>query len=317
MMPTLGVLITYYNEQQLLTECLESLLSQETRVTEILVYDDASCFPAIDYLPLSSDVLINVIRSEENRGPAFGRNALLKHTQCDYVHFHDTDDFFAPKWCSQIRQVLEQQEVDAIFTEIAAYKDGQLECEKVLNLSALNVDSDLVRFCINGAILPASGSYRRNNLLEVGGYCEGLWQSEDWEFHVRLAASGLQYVVIDEPLVGIRLRNKSRSQNRIEVWRDAVRAVSSLAQELPLQYRNDLANAAVRFGAALFQLGDKEQARVAFKLAWEIGPPSLDRQKKLYRILAKTLGFEWAEYASSLYRRMLPEKFRQFMGARV
>src|SRR5437867_4136279 len=93
---TLGVLITYYGERDLLRECVESLLVSGEAPDEILVYDDASEWPARDYIPKGASV--KVIRGAVNRGPAHGRNVLLRTSRSDYVHFHDADDLFHHDW---------------------------------------------------------------------------------------------------------------------------------------------------------------------------------------------------------------------------
>src|ERR1043165_9541693 len=97
MRPGISVLITYYNERQLLTECLESLEAQTDRPDEILIYDDCSTYPAKDYL--LPGLPARVIRGEENHGPSHGRNVLLEAARSECVHFHDSDDLFAPAWC--------------------------------------------------------------------------------------------------------------------------------------------------------------------------------------------------------------------------
>src|SRR5437867_2048704 len=86
MQPTIAVLITYHNEGRLLTECLDSLLTQADRPKEILVYDDASDVPAEEQVPDGADV--RVIRSTRNTGPARGRNALLRAAESEFLHFH-------------------------------------------------------------------------------------------------------------------------------------------------------------------------------------------------------------------------------------
>ena len=56
--PTVGVLITYFGERELLRECLESLAQQTRAVDEILVYDDASSAPPAAYVPNGLEVSI-------------------------------------------------------------------------------------------------------------------------------------------------------------------------------------------------------------------------------------------------------------------
>jgi glycosyltransferase involved in cell wall biosynthesis len=101
---TIGLYITYHNERELLTELIQSVASGWDRPEEIIVYDDCSSFPAQHFVP--SDETIKIIRGDENRGFAFGRNRLLERASADYVHFHDSDDFFLPGWLRCIRQAI-------------------------------------------------------------------------------------------------------------------------------------------------------------------------------------------------------------------
>ena len=142
---------------------------------------------------------------------------------------------------SEVKASIRDSNPDVVFTEISSYVDGELVCQRVLGLKQLIEEKDLVRFCIRGAVLAAAGTYRRANILAIGGYREQLWQAEDFDFHIRLAATGLRYCVIDDPLVDIRVRRASRSQNQVEVWTSAAESIRMLARELGREYWPDLA----------------------------------------------------------------------------
>jgi glycosyltransferase involved in cell wall biosynthesis len=314
MAPSISVLITYYNECDLLTECLGSLRAQKRQVDEILVYDDASIEPAECYIPPGYSV--RVIRGKVNRGPAYGRNVLLHASQSDYIHFHDADDLLHPDWYWRIHEAIEETRADAVFTEIASYSGDKLLCERVLGFDRLLAGEDLVHFCLRGAILSPAGTYRRSVAQSIGGYREALWQSEDFDFHVRLAASGIRYRVIVDPLVFIRIRPSGRSQNQLEVWTSAVEAIHKLSKELPQRYHHDLAEKAIQAGSVLFQLGAHSDARKAFQFARELGPPTFSQQRRLYRYVARTFGPEIAERAGMFYRRMIPGRFRSSLAKR-
>ena len=312
-MPSIAVLITYYNERELLTDCLNSLLLGEEQPNEILIYDDASQHSPEQYVP--SGCPTTIIHGEVNRGPSFGRNALLRESQCDYIHFHDADDLFLPDWCRRVRRTIEDTQVDSIFTEISSYSNGSLVCERVLGIEQLLNEKDLLRFAIRGAILVPAGTYSRAKVVELGGYREDLWQSEDYDFHVRLAASGLSYQVITDPLIQIRIRPSSRSQDRLEVWTSAIKAIARLASELPIDYRVDLAEAAARIGSSLYRMSAFTEARGAFNLAYDIGPPTYAQQRSVYRIVAGRYGPEVAENFGAIYRNIMPEKVRKFLAS--
>lgn len=309
---TLGVLITYHNERELLRECLESLLNQSEKPDEVLVYDDASDYPAEDYVPAGFPV--RIIRGDVNRGPSYGRNVLLHASRSDYMHFHDADDLFHPDWARRIRQAIAETGVDVVFTEVSSLdEEGRLLCERVLGLERLCTDGDLVRFCIQGAMLAPAGTYRREIILAIGGYREELWQTEDYEFHIRLAVSGVQYMNILDPLISIRVRSAGRSQKQEEVWASALEALKIAARELSQKYHQDLSEAAASVGSKLFQLGMHKQAREAFDFAFRLGRPTFSGKPWTYRIIARLVGPYITEQIGQHYRCVIPEQLRRLL----
>lgn len=310
----LSLLITYHDERELLTECLRSLAGQIGPEDEILIYDDASAYPAIDYLP--AELPARVIRGATNVGPARGRNLLLQASQRPYVHFHDADDLFLAGWARQVRAALVEGRPDVVFTEVESYRGGERVSAAVLGLDRLAREGDLLRFAIQGPMLVPSGTYRRETVVAIGGYRTQLWQSEDYDFHIRLAASGVRHTLILEPLVRIRLRPAGRSANRREVFRSTLELLALQAGELPQAYHQELAEVAAQIGARLFQLGERADARDAFALARKLGPPTYGQQRRMYRALARHLGPEAAEWFSQGYRRLLPEALRRRVLAR-
>jgi glycosyltransferase involved in cell wall biosynthesis len=303
---SLAVLVTYHNERELLRECLESVLSPADRPDEVIVYDDASSAPAAEYVPAG----VRVIRGEINVGPSVGRNRLLAAATRDFVHFHDADDLFHPDWCSRTREAI-ARDVDAVFTEVSAHRGNELVAERVIGLSKVVDGQDLIEFCIDGVMLVPAGTYRRSVLSEVGGYRERLWQSEDFDFHIRLAASGIRWSILDEPLVLQRLRPDGRSQHGCEASLGMLESLCLLASELPARYRPALAERAVRVGSVLFRAGAPADASRAFALAASLGRPSFRHERRTYRLIARGLGPEFAERVGSVYRAVLPQALRR------
>jgi glycosyltransferase involved in cell wall biosynthesis len=312
--PTLGILIPYHGERELLRDLLESIAAQSVRPDEVLIYDDASDAPPEPYVP--SGLEVTIIRGEVNRGPVYGRNHVLGLSTSRYVHFHDADDLLEPDWCARVHQALDESRVDVVFTEISCWHEDGWRSPPVLGLNRLVDGEDLVRFCLQGPVLPPAGTYAREVVLAIGGYRRELWQSEDFDFHVRLAAHGVTYAVITEPLVIVRIRQAGRHQQWLEVWNSFLQSVELLSGELPSRYRPDLADAAALAGSALFRMDARAEARRAFRLAKRLGPPSYRPQRRLYRTLARSLGPWVAEQLAGWYRHALPATFRGFLAQR-
>jgi glycosyltransferase involved in cell wall biosynthesis len=306
--PTLGVLITYHGEGALLTECLESLRPQMKLIDEVVVRDDASTIFAERFVPKMRGVTIS--RSDANVGPSASRNALLRASRCDYIHFHDCDDLFDRSWAARIRRAIEEGAPDVVLTEVSStLADGTI----VPNLIGLRsfAGSEPVRFCLRSSILPAAGTYRRTAVERIGGYREWLRQSEDYDFHIRLMASEMSTLVIDEPLVTRRQRTASHSGDARGVWREAVRALVSLRKELPDRYGNDIADALARMASNLYGLGDRRAARYAYMQASRAGRSTFAHRPRPFRTLARLTSPLIAEGMARQYRRFVPARWRR------
>lgn len=309
----LAVLITYHNERELLTECLESLAAQERGPDEVWIYDDASKYPARDYLGTSAGLAfpIQVVRGEAGIGPARGRNHLLAQTQADFVHFHDADDLFLAGWARCVREAVEVKDPDIVLTELKSVRNGQPYGHCFLDLLSLSEVGDLTRYALSHAILPAAGTYRRAFLEKAGGYRTDLWQSEDYEFHIRLAHAGAHYCAITDPLVLVRVRDESRSQKLSEVWKCRLQALEIVRPELGQDYAQDLSEAFAHAGSILHRLGEVDEARRAFAASLALGTPDYHGQLGLYRWSAHLFGPLAAERLAAFYRRLFPEPLRR------
>lgn len=311
--PTVAVLVTYHDEGELLRECLASLRAQTELPDEIWVYDDASSSPAQDYL--LEGVPVQLMRAPRNRGPFYGRNMLLDRSRSTYVHFHDCDDWFFPEWCQRVRSAILTSDADVVVTEVQASDGRQVTHERLLGVDWLVGNADLVRFCLRGGVPPLATTIRRETARLAGPWTGALRQSEDYYYHVRLAAAAASYVAIQEPLVAKRNRGGSHSHDLVAVWTEAVRAIEMLSTELPSRYRPDLADAAARAGGHLFKLGARTEARRAFGVALQLGPPSFAAARRLYRTVARTFGPMTAEYLGAAYRG-LPRTWREYLASR-
>ncbi len=294
---TLSILITYHNEREMLRECLESLQAGDVQPDEVLIYDDASNFPPAPFIP--EGMQVRVLRAEKNVGPGAGRNVLLSATHCDYVHFHDSDDWFHPGWCRNIRDRLADENSDVLLTEIAASSSGLPRFENpFMNYDGLVAGRDLTAFAIERSILVPAATIRRRCAITVEGFRPGLWQSEDKDFYIRLAASGVTWAVENQPLICIRNRPDSRSRQRLEVWRDGLRCLDYASRELPVRYRPNIANAAAQCAYQLFTLGELQLMRKAFDLSRHMGGASFTWRSPGFRLAAACLGPERAEKMS-------------------
>jgi glycosyltransferase involved in cell wall biosynthesis len=308
--PALAVLVTYHNEGALLTECLSSLAAQ-SGVAEVIVFDDASKVRPEAYLP--ANVPVQVLRSEQNVGPSVGRNQLLAASRADYIHFHDADDLFLPGWLSQVCSGIADG-VDCVFTEVETIHENGAKHSGVIGLERLERNRDLLAFALQHSILTVAGTYRRELAERIGGYNERLWQSEDYDFHARVALAQPSWRLHTQSLVRARVRNLSRSRREEEVWLSAWQALRELQPEVPASHLPDLAAFSEKVGRHLLRLGRRDEGLAAIQFAEDHGVRSSELQPA-YRWLARRVGLVRAHRFASIYRALLPAGVRQLLAA--
>lgn len=313
-MAFLTVGITYHNEGDLLTQCIDSFFSGDQNPDEVIVFDDASSDQPDAYLP--SGLPVRVIRSKENIGPGKSRNRILQEAKGEWIHFHDADDWVCPGWLEKIKEQ-SRLGADLIFSEVSSYRDHELLSPAVIGFRGVSSKRELIKFAIDNFILVPSGTFKTELARKINGFRESLWQSEDWDFYIRLVQASQSVKMVSESLVGIRIRKESRSQRQAETLTCVLQAILFLTKELGPEYQIDLADKASWVGSKLFQLGEKASAREAFALAESLGPARHPHQRGSYRWIAKHYGQESAEWLSSIYRKWIPQKLRALLVNQV
>jgi glycosyltransferase involved in cell wall biosynthesis len=300
---TISILITYFNERALLTECLESLRTQCSNLHEVLIYDDASNHPPEPFIP--SGLPVRIIRGAKNMGPGRGRNALLEEASGEFVHFHDSDDWFHPDWSTVVTERLSNEATDVLFTDVTSSSSGMPNyAHPFMGFDKLYPSADLTAWAIEHALLIPSATIRRENVMSIGGFRAGLWQSEDKDFYIRLAASGVRWMADPRPLVCIRNRSDSRSKREDEVWLDGLKCLEFAREELSTRYHQDIANAAAKCATKLIRLDQRIAARRALALADALGGARYEWRNNAFRHLAKSLGAEYAEVISLKWQKL-------------
>lgn len=89
----ISVIIPVYNNEKYLRECLDSVVSQTLRETEILCVDDGSTDKSLNILKeyASKDIRL-IILTQRNSGSGPARNSGIKIAAGQFVFFMDSDD---------------------------------------------------------------------------------------------------------------------------------------------------------------------------------------------------------------------------------
>jgi glycosyltransferase involved in cell wall biosynthesis len=239
--PLFSVIIPCYNQAELLSEALDSLISQEFTLWEAIVVNDGS--------PDNTNEIANRYANKdkrirlfikENGGLSSARNAGIKIAKGKWLLFLDADDSLLPD-----------------LFEILSNEVNNLSLETILHFGYQYISESGAR--IFHKIYPKKYDFLIPNVLKnnigpchsliiqsefaslIGEFDETLKSAEDWDFWIRAAKSGGEIKTINQILVNYRIQDYSMSRqpvimlNALEVvFLRGLKKDNRLSDSLPL-----------------------------------------------------------------------------------
>ena len=116
----ISVVVTCYNHQDYIEQCLRSIFAQTYRNIELLVLDDGSSDHSAEII---ESVLVNSpfptrFESHENMGVVKTRNKALQQIQGTYFIFVDSDDFLDSDYVESFYTTMVQEEADIVYGDL-------------------------------------------------------------------------------------------------------------------------------------------------------------------------------------------------------
>jgi GT2 family glycosyltransferase len=194
---SVAVVVPHFNRPDLVRGALLSIHAQTIKPAEIFLVDDGSSPENQDRLRAYSD-LATIINSPRNAGISATRNLGAHHATAEWLAFLDDDDaWFPDKQERQIRYLEAHPQVKALgggttVRTAAGHEEywGEKDTYQVTLAHAL---------CFTASMTP-SLLIRRDVFLKLGGFDTSLSHMEDYEFGIRLLASGCETHFLGEPL---------------------------------------------------------------------------------------------------------------------
>lgn len=206
--PLVTIVLPVYNGARFLTEAIESCLAQTFVDWELIIVDDASTdeTPLIISQYCKQDIRIRTVRHETNRklpaalntGFVLARGNLLTWTSDDNYYHHGALE-------SMVGFITKTPEVDVVYTDYMRIDDVGRE------LGACTVLP--VEQIVYGNIIGACFLYRRVVHETLGGYNEGLFLAEDYDFWLR-ASRSFRLSPLHEILYSYRVHDASLTKTR-------------------------------------------------------------------------------------------------------
>lgn len=198
------IVIPCYDAGHHLEQAVDSALAQTWQDLEVVIVDDGSTDPVtLDLLERASWPRTRIFR-QSNAGPSAARNRAVREATGQYILPLDADDTIEPTYVEKAVAVLDANpEVGCVYCkavkfgaesgpwDLSPYKVEELAIDNVIFVTAL---------------------YRKADWQAIGGYDEHLRHGvEDYDFWVKMVASGKDVVQLDEYLFNYRVQAKSRT----------------------------------------------------------------------------------------------------------
>ena len=191
------VVIPLYNKKEYIHTAIASVLKQSYPSFELLVVDDGSTDGSAAITKNFKDARLRYIKKEHS-GVAATRNRGIKEASSGYIAFLDADDWWAPTFLEEIKNVIEAHPNNNIYATGRTHVFAEKQIEYYNSYLPKKGDVGLINhFQIVAKYLPAINSssitVRKDHLLEKGGFIEAMQHFEDHECWLRLA--------VEQPIV--------------------------------------------------------------------------------------------------------------------
>ncbi len=257
--PRVSVITPTYNRANLLSQAIESVLSQDFDDLELIVVDDGSTDNTADSVReiQNRDARVCYRKLPQNRGVGFARDMGLRQARGEYIAWIDSDDLWLPcKLRMQVDVLNAHPEIEILFGDFwnINHINGNRERSFVQDESTIRLLETY--FAGNGLYRVLGGLekalqvevflhlqttlWRAKVIEKTGGFDIALRSAEDFEFFWRGALLGVNFAYIDHALVE---RHKYPSSLTVDIaasWTNKLEALHRCRRWCELTGRNDL-----------------------------------------------------------------------------
>lgn len=207
-LPLVSIIIPTFNSADLLRLTLESVVKQTYQNIEVILIDDGSTDHTVEVARLFGDRVHYIFQENQGTDAAF-RNAFEISTG-KYISFLDHDDLIMPSKIKKQVEALEANPKIGLCYCGYFYIDGR---SNWIQNYCLLPDENIVKELVLANFIWSGGPLvRREVVIDVGLYDEAIWCS-DWDFWLRIAHQGYQFIGLQQPLGAYRILPNSQMAN--------------------------------------------------------------------------------------------------------
>ncbi|BAY87273.1 glycosyl transferase family protein [Calothrix parasitica NIES-267] len=215
--PKISVLMSAYNGSIYLRESIESILNQTFTDFEFIIINDCSTDNSWEIITeyAEQDQRIKLVNNQENIGLTKSLNKGLNLARGEYIARQDADDVSLPQRFEKEVLVLNNNpEVALVSCDIEIIDSQGNPIDKLQRACEPDLVEWYLIFC-NRLAGHSQVMFRRELVVNLGGYCESYRYSQDYELWCRIVKLG-KILILPEILLQQRRHEGSISKSKTE-----------------------------------------------------------------------------------------------------
>jgi glycosyltransferase involved in cell wall biosynthesis len=278
-------LITTYNSERWIEECLRSVLNQTHKNLQVLIVDDGSNDSTVKLIKQISDSRIELFYKEHS-GLSKSLNFAMDKIKGNYIARLDSDDLCENERIEKQLSFLKQNPSYGILgTNFNLIDENGKQILKVRNPEKNKWIKDLMP--ARCSVWIGSSLMQREILDEAGGFNENIYSAQDWDLFLRVIDK-TKFYNLQEYLTSKRIHhsNISESQSAQQETEDILLAYNNSIIKNSNE-KEKIAKANFNIGYYYYYVNNFNEASEFFSQAIENG--GLNLQFFRYRIFSKYL----------------------------
>ncbi len=217
--PWLSIIIPTYNGQKYLAATLDSIVIQQDDKIECIVIDDDSTDATVSIIEAYQNKLpIELIKRKQGNWVA-NTNYGLSVARGTYACFLHQDDLWQPGRLAAMKQAIAEYPQASLYLHPTLFIDtngtrlGMWHCPFGKEQVEIDPKTAVEKLLVQNFIAIPAPIFKRQLALDLRGMDEALWYTADWDFWLKLAASG-NTVYYPEALAAFRVHADSQTIRR-------------------------------------------------------------------------------------------------------
>tara|TARA_B100001057_G_C22862141_1_gene954964 strand:+ start:3925 stop:4713 length:789 start_codon:yes stop_codon:yes gene_type:complete len=207
--PFFTIIVTSYNQLDLLKKTLESVFKQTFNDFELIIADDSSTDGTVEFLKTLNDKRIKLQLNPSNLGIPLNRNMALSNSIGKFVSILDGDDTFNKNYLKESFDIINERKPDILISNISLIDEkGNIIINK-----KLKKNFDPVKYVHRAGFGLMRGCFFKKDLIDqFGALNTKFWNFDGYEILLRWSFLNLKWHYNPKPMVNYRVLKTSFSK---------------------------------------------------------------------------------------------------------